>query len=439
MRAAALAIAASMLLAGCGERAARDAPVTVVFKHARMFGDDPVPRLVAAFEARHPGIRVKTEALGSASDEQHQFFVINLEGSAAAPVGSAAAPVGSLGRGSGPGFDVMMLDVIWVPEFARAGWLLDLTPSLDPREMDAHFPAARDAAMWKGRVWALPWNFNVGLLYYRADLLARHGLAPPRTDAELEDAVRTITAAERDPKLDGFVWQGEQYEGLTCNALEALWASGTDLVSPHGAVLPDAARAEDAFARLRGWIDRGISPAWVSAADEELTRRAFGDGRAIFLRNWFYAMDLFDAPDSRVRGKVGLAPLPRRSAGVAAPGSTGGSLLGVSRVTRHPAAAVALARFLASDEAQRILAGGSVLPTRMALYHDAALLARRPHMPRFHDIALAARPRPITPAYLMLSTSLQPEISAAVVGVKSPARAVADARRQLTYVLSGLE
>ena len=217
-----------------------------------------------------------------------------------------------------------------------------------------------------------------------------------------------------------------------------MWASGTTLLAPDGAVLPDSARAEAALGRLRGWIDRGISPRWVSAADEELTRRPFGDGRAIFLRNWFYAMDLFDDPGSAVRGKVGIAPLPRAAAGVAAPGSTGGSLLGVSRTTRNPEAAITFARFLAGEEAQRVLAGGSVLPTRMALYFDPELVKKRPHMPRFHDIARAARPRPVTPAYLMLSTNFQPEASAALVGVKTPARAVADARAQLTYALSGL-
>jgi multiple sugar transport system substrate-binding protein len=418
----ALAVALGVLLGGCGEHARPDGPITIVFKHARMFGDDPIPRLVSAFEARHPGIRVKTEALGASSDEQHQVLVINLEGA----------------RGRGGGFDVMMLDVIWVPEFARAGWLLDLTDSLAPGELEAHFPAAAAAARWNGRVWALPWNFNVGLLYYRADLLARHGLVPPRTDAELTHAVRVVQAAERDRKLDGYVWQGKQYEGLVCNALEALWASGTTLLGPAGEVLPDGTRAATALGRLRGWIDAGVSPGWVSAADEELTRRAFGDGRAIFLRNWFYAMDLFEEPGSRVRGRVGVAPLPRLTPDVAAPGATGGSLLGVSRGTRHPEAAVALARFLAGDDAQRVLAGGSVLPTRAALYTDPALVAKRPHMPAFRDLAAGARPRPVTPAYLMLSTSLQPEVSAAVVGVKSATRAVADARHQLEHALSGL-
>jgi multiple sugar transport system substrate-binding protein len=388
-----------------------------------MFGDDPVPRLVAAFEARHPGVRVRTEALGSGSDEQHQFLVINLEGAS--------------GRGRrGPGFDVMMLDVIWVPEFARAGWLFDLTPSLAPHELDAHFPAAAEAARWDGRVWALPWNFNVGVLYYRADLLASHDLPIPRTDDELARAVATVR--DTHPGIDGYVWQGKQYEGLTCNVLESLWAHGTALLGSSGEVLPDPARAESGLARLRGWVERGVSPAWVSSADEELTRRAFGDGRAVFLRNWFYAMDLFEAEGSAVRGRVGIAPLPRARAEVGAPGATGGSLLGVSHATRHPDAAIAFVRFLASEEAQRVLAGGSVLPTRRTLYHDPALLATRPHLPRFHDVALTARPRPVTPAYLMLSTGLQPEASAALVGVKTPARAVVDARRQLTYALSAI-
>jgi multiple sugar transport system substrate-binding protein len=137
----AVTVAMLLALAGCAAEPRATGPVTGVFKHARMFGDDPVPRLVAAFEAKHPGIRIKTEALGSASDEQHQFFVINLEG--------------SMGRGRGPGFDVMMLDVIWVAEFARAGWLYDLTPSIQHGDLEAHFPAAADAATWNGRTWAL--------------------------------------------------------------------------------------------------------------------------------------------------------------------------------------------------------------------------------------------------------------------------------------------
>src|SRR5262249_52749635 len=96
--------------AGCTERHPSDGSVTLVFKHAKILGpSDPVPGLLREFEAKNPGVRVRSESLTWSSDEQHQFYAVNLEG------GNA-------------GLDVLMLDCVWVPEFARAGWLLDLTP-----------------------------------------------------------------------------------------------------------------------------------------------------------------------------------------------------------------------------------------------------------------------------------------------------------------------
>jgi multiple sugar transport system substrate-binding protein len=418
---AALALAAVLALAGCGERRQGAGPVTLVFKHAKILGPtDPMPGLLREFERRHPGVSVRSEPLTWTSDEQHQFYVINLEGAT-------------------PTFDVLMLDVIWVPEFARAGWLLDLAPWVTREELAPHFPAAVAAATWGDGVWAMPWNTNAGLLYYRADLLARYGLTPPRTWEALVEQAEQIRAGERDARLDGFLWQGKQYEGLVCNALEHFWARGAQLLGDDGRVLPEPGRAAEALSFMRGLIDRGVSPRWVTAGDEELTRRPFGDGRAVFLRSWPYALDLFEQPGSPVRGRVGIAALPGSAAGAGA-GATGGFHLGVNRRTRHQEAAVALVRFLAGEPAQRALtaAGVALYPTRMALYHDPAIVQARPHMPRFHDLIRAARPRPVTPAYLMLSTTVQPEFSAALVGVKTPGQALDHARRRLEYMLGGL-
>src|SRR5262245_30377187 len=246
----AAALLSAILAAGCADRSAGTAPTTtLVFKHARILGSgNPIPRLIADFEARHPGVKVKAEALPWNTDEQRQFFVINLEG-------------------GNPGFDVMMLDVIWVPEFARAGWLADLTSRLAPGELDAFFPSAVEAARFGGRVWALPWNMNVGLLYYRADLLAKYGLAPPRTYDELVAQTERIRAGEAGARLDGFLWQGKQYEGLMVNVLEGLWADGTDLLAPDGAIFPDPSRAAEVLQFMRGLIERGVSPPWTTAAD----------------------------------------------------------------------------------------------------------------------------------------------------------------------------
>ncbi len=417
----ALALAAWLLtLGGCGG-GREGGPVTLVFKYARILGNaDPLPGLLREFERAHPGVRVKGEALPWTSDDQHQFYVINLEGRS-------------------PGFDVMMLDCIWVPEFARAGWLTDLTGRLQPDELAPFFPSAVASATYDGRVWALPWNFNVGLLYYRADLLARYGLRPPETYEELVEQVRRIRAGERDPKLDGYVWQGKQYEGLVVNVLEAFWANGARLLADDGTVFPEPARAADALKFLRGLIETGVSPAWTTAADEELSRRAFGDGHAIFLRNWPYAMDLFESSGSAVRGKVAFAPLPGRARGEPGAGSTGGAHLGVSSRSLHPDLALALARHLTSERAQRAIALGAALsPTRLTLYRDPEVVRERPAMPRLLALALAGRPRPVTPYYLLLSATVQPEFSAALVGVKPPERAIADAGARLAYFLRAI-
>jgi len=416
-----LVIGLVLIVAACAAPPDGQGPVTLVLKHAKILGPvDPIPRLLAQFEAEHPGIRVKAEVLPWTSDEQRQFLVINLEG----------------GR---PGFDVMMLDCIWVPEFARAGWLLDMTPRLGRDELADNFPAAVEAGTWDQRTWALPWFMNVGLLYYRADLLRRYHFDPPATHAEMLEQIRVIRAGERNSKLEGYLWQGKQYEGLVVNVLEGLWAAGTSLLDEHDRVFPDAGRAEAVLRELRQLIDTGASPAWVTAADEESTRRPFGNGEAIFLRSWPYAADLFERSGSPVQGKVGLAPLPRDDPRRPAPGSTGGAHLAVTRQTRHPAEAFALARFLTSAPAQRAMtASGATKPTIMSLYHDPELVRLSPSLPRIHDLTLAGRSRPVTPYYVMISTTLQPELSAALVGVKTPERSVVDSRRRLDFFLRGL-
>ncbi len=410
-----------LFLAGCGDRAPRPGPVTLVFKHAKILGPgDPIPGLLREFEAFHPGVRVKSESLTWSSDEQHQFYVINLEGGS-------------------PAFDVVMLDVIWVPEFAQAGWLRDLTAAVPREELDGFFPTAIEAAHHRGRLWALPWFMNVGLLYYRKDLLDKYGLRPPETYTELIAQVRRIKAGEADPRLDGFLWQGKQYEGLMVNVLEALWADGTELLGEHHALFPDPERAAEALALLHSLIAGGTSPEWTTAADEELTRRPFGEGRAIFLRNWPYALDLFERPDSPVRGRVGIAPLPRHYHGARGAGSTGGAHLAVTASTRHPELAVALARFLTSAAAQRAMTVGAALrPSLMMLYRDPALLRSDPTLPALLSLMLAGRPRPVTPYYLMLSTTLQPEFSAVLVGIKTPEQALHDARRQVAHLFQAV-
>jgi multiple sugar transport system substrate-binding protein len=415
-----LAAAILVLLAlvpGCNRQdgGTRSGEKVVVFKHGKIAGDPaPLRELLDRFEAANPGIRVKDETLPASSDEQHQFYVINLEAKSA-------------------DFDVFSMDVIWVPEFARAGWLTDMSSVLPAAERDEFFPGPMKAVTWQGRPFAVPWYIDAGVLYYRRDLLEKYGLALPRTWQELVETARHVTAREKG--LYGFIWQGKQYEGLVCNTLEYLWSNGGEVLR-EGKVVIDSPENIAALCFMHDLITKyQVSPPLVTTSVEESTRHIFGNGRALFMRNWPYAWNIFAQKGSPVRGRVGVAPLPafpgRESAS-----TLGGWQLGVNRYSRHPEEARRLVRFLTSPESQKRLALTiGYKPTRRSLYRDRELREKQLFIAGLYDIFMKARPRPVTPYYMMITQVMQSEFSAALVGVKTPEAALRSAREQIGYIL----
>ena len=403
------------LFAACP--ASKDTPVSasrtdIVFKHGKIAGDPQVMTgLLRDFEARHPGLRIREEILPSSSDQQHQFYAITLEGK--------QAP-----------FDVIAVDTIWVQEFAKAGWIRPLQTILSPEARARYFPGPILAATYKDQLYAIPWYIDAGVLYYRKDLLDRYGFRPPETWPELVAAARAILDAEADPNLGGFVWQGKQYEGLVCVALEFLRGRGADLWEG------DEAEAAEALQFMRDLIVRyRVTPAPVATAEEEGTRHLFGSGRAIFLRNWPYAWTLFQQERSVVQGKVGIAPLPAFPGRTGVP-TLGGWALAVPSKASHPEAAEEFIRYLTSPSVQLAMAlKVGYKPVHQDLYRDKRLLDVQPWIEHLLPTFLAAEPRPVTPYYLMFSQVLQPELSAVIVGTKSPLEAVRAIRKQTGLIL----
>jgi multiple sugar transport system substrate-binding protein len=399
----------AMSVVGCMQTGDLPDPAgtVLVFKHGRLSGDGQVlSGLLREFEQRHPGVVVREEVLPASSDRQHQYYAMNLDG------------------GKAP-FDLLGVDTIWVQEFAKAGWLSPLDNLILPSEQHEFFPGPIDAATFEGRLYALPWYIDAGVLYYRRDLLDRHGLDPPRTWPELVRAATVVLDAEHNNTLAGFLWQGKQYEGLICTASEVLWSFGADLWTG------DWEQAEAGLQFLRETISKfGITPLSVSMADEESTRLIFGNGRALFMRNWPYAWSLLQREGSPVRGKIGVAPIPSLPGHAGSP-VLGGWLLAIPRHSPRQEMAGQLVRFLSSPHAQRRIAMElGYNPTRLALYDEEPLLKARPFLKDLYPIFLSARPRPLTPYYLLLSQAAQPEVSAVVVGRKTPREALAAVRSQ---------
>ena len=294
--------------------------------------------------------------------------------------------------------DLYQTDVIWAPQLAEHFLdLTDVAKDLAP----THFPSIIQSQTVNGKLVALPIFTDAPALYYRKDLLDKYKVAVPTTWAELTVAAQAVQDGERAAgKADfwGFVWQGNAYEGLTCNALE--WVKsfgGGQIVEPDGTISINNPKAAAALDLVKGWVGT-ISPAGVLAYQEEEARGVWQTGNAAFMRNWPYAYGLGNGDDSSVKGLFGVTTLPIGAAGDTSAATLGGWNVAVSKYSAHPDAAISLAMYLAGPEAQKQRAiNESNLPTIVALYDDADIAAAQPIIPQWKDVFLNAVPRPSAP------------------------------------------
>ncbi len=275
--------------------------------------------------------------------------------------------------------DLIDFDIVW--SGLLAPHLLDLDRYLTAEERGQYFPIFLENNSIDGALVGLPQMADVGLLYYRADLLEKYGYAqPPATWNELEEMAAAVQAGERleNGAFWGYVWQGNVYEGLTVNAVEWLVSEGGEpIVDAAGRLAVEDAGAARALDRAAAWVGE-ISPPEVTGYQEEDARALFQTGNAAFMRNWPYAYPLGQAEDSPVRDLFGVTRLPKGEGAAARhAGAIGGQQIGVSRYSRNPDAAAAAARCLTDIAAQRrrALADGTV-PAIPALYADADVRAR---------------------------------------------------------------
>jgi trehalose/maltose transport system substrate-binding protein len=295
--------------------------------------------------------------------------------------------------------DVYQTDVIWAPQLANQ--LVDLTDKTKD-VVGAHFPSIIESQTVNGKLVALPIFTDAPALYYRKDLLDKYGAKVPTTWKELADTAKMIVDKERaagNKDIWGFVFQGNAYEGLTCDALEWVKSNGGgQIIEPDGTISINNPKAAEILDTIKGWIGT-ISPPGVLAYQEEESRGVWQTGNAVFMRNWPYAYSLGNGADSAVKGKFDVAPLPKGWAeGARSAATLGGWNLAVSKYSKNPDAAIDLVKFIASPEMQKYRTlKSSNLPTIKALYDDADIAKEQPIIPRWKEVFLNAVPRPSAP------------------------------------------
>ncbi len=376
--------------------------------------------LINAFEKQYPNIHVTLVSAPTDTDTNRATLATEISGGSSTP-------------------DVFMGDVIWPAQFGAHQLAVPLSQYLPASYWSKFAPGLVAGATYKGAIYGSPLFEDQGFLYYRKDLLTKDGLPVPTTWEQLETDAKAVLA--KGQAKYGFVWEGDSYEGLTCNFMEYLGdAGGAATNSGYTAATLNSAAALKAVTFMRGLITSGVTPAAVTTFQEPQAMNTFGAGNAVFLRNWDYAYTSAITPadgGKLTASQVGVAPLPTFS-GMSAPGysNIGGWNMYMNPHSKNIGADLTFIQWLSGTTAQGILSQKyGFISTVTAVRSSPAVIAANPVFAVVPTTKLIPRPAG-TPEYPALSTAIYQNVNAALAGSASPAAAVAAMQSAATAALS---
>ena len=415
--------AAAPALAACGSggsgAAASGGKTTITFASAKFFAKTTIGQMVDEYNSSSKHVNVQFQELPtpSQSTEVHQQLVQAL----------------SQRDGS---IDVFTGDIIWISEFAGAGWSAPLDDYFGPSVRSQYFPGVVDACTYGGALHALPWYIDAGMLYYRKDLLAAAGLAVPKSWSEVVTAAQKLTSSGK--VADGFNWQAKQAEVLVCDLVEFIGSNGGAILAPDGKTVtiadPKAVEAVQFMADTFGKYK--ITPKSVLSWDEVPSELPFTGGRAGFLRNWSFVWTDAQTPSSSsVVGKVGVTKLPAFPGGKST-ACLGGYQFGMNASSTKKSAAIDFLTWMSSPATQLKWATQlGLAPSRPSVYTQPELAKVNPFMVSLRDIFTGGTPRPKTPKYSQVSLAIQAGVSAALAS-GNVASNLASAKAQIEQILA---
>ena len=293
--------------------------------------------------------------------------------------------------------DILGLDVTWEAEFAEAGWILPWTGTFLEQAQAGTLKVPLETATYKGRLWAVPYNSNTQLLWYRSDLVK----TPPKTwDQMISDA--EALAKQGKPHLIEI--QGAQYEGTTVWFNTLVSSAGGSILTPNSQHASLGSPAVDALKIMKRLATSVAADPSLAVQMEDQNRLAMESGAAAFELNYpfVYPSMKADKPELFKHFKWALYPgvIPGKPARV----TIGGIDLAISKYSPHPQQAFEAALCLRDKQNQLLAATeGGLPPTLESLYSDPAMF---PDYPFHADILTAlqnASVRPKTPAYQNIS------------------------------------
>jgi multiple sugar transport system substrate-binding protein len=380
---------------------------------------DLMRKLFDEYSKANPHIKIDIETGGTTSELQRQYLstVLNAKDSA---------------------IDIYMIDIVNPAQYFNAGWLEPLDQYVGADALKPFLPVYAQANSVNGKIAAMPAFADSMFMYYRKDLLEKHGIKEPKTWDELSAAAQKVTAAEKaaNPNLQGLSLQGAPIEGAVCTFLLPYWSMGKQFNDASGKMTLDKASAEKGINMWLKMMDDGVLKKNIAEVTTPVTVNEFKAGNVLFAINWGFAWDRFkDDTDSQVKGKVGVMPLPAVAGGKSAT-CVGGWQWAVSAFSKAKPAAASLVKYMSSPTASKFLAQeGSLLPTYASVYTDPDVVKQVPWFKDAASVVIAGQARPISAQYGQVSDAIRTTTSAMLARTKTPAEGVAEIESRLTRVM----
>jgi len=340
------AMLAALLLAACSGAGGGSSGTTTLTLWARDSEKTFIGQIVDAFNQSHKNIHVDVTIIPA-----NNSFVQKL--------GTATA------NGSGP--DVVSIDLVFVPYFAKAGALMDITSRARALPYLAGFDSAHmKLANYNGKLYALPFTAESSVVFYNKTLFQKAGLdpsKPPTTWAELEAAAVKVRGLGGNTY--GYVWPGANGGASIFELAPFVWASGGEVVggTPAQSVpMFNSPAVTDMLTFMHGMAQEGVIPPSASTDTTSNSLTAFQSGTVgMTPAGAFFIPQL----ESSKTFDWGVFPIPGKNGGFSS--FAGGDEISVGSNTKNAGAAWTFVQWATDMSAQQAMAKQGVMPVRLDL------------------------------------------------------------------------
>ena len=359
---------------------------------------DATRALIKEYNAAHPNVDVEGYNLPQNSNNLHDDFVNKL-------------------ASQDTSVDVMALDVVYVSEFASAGWI-DKLDNVVGSDKSAFLTGPVEGATVNNSIYAAPWITNASALFYRTDVLKKLGVT--KVPTTWDEWISVYKKLDKSSGIDyAFSFQGKQSESMVCDWAEFVWGFGGDILKADGT--PDINSQQNiAATKQMASLIGTYAPKGTPSYAETESQDVFLQGKALTCRTWSGTWSTFnDKSQSKVAGNVAITTLPVNKAGDTAHSCLGGLDLVINTYIddAHKAAAQDFIKWMTSEDTQvQMTIKSSQPPTRSAVYKDSDVLKAIPFYADFYNIIANGKSRPITPNYAKLSDAIQKDVHPVLTG-----------------------